>query len=269
MDKNDVHLKINMKLLFYLGAFRFRLKNPLYDVAYRGYSLFIKGYFVMFVITQYTELITMPDKDLFNVIAILAVSLLYTTTVWKMAICNGIFIQKLVQQLRAIEKRILLYNNRDIRHIYFEHAKKNYFCSWFLLYGTITSSLYYIRPIIEEKSRDPIYMNVTKNNVTLQYRVRPLPLGSWFPFNRYKYYYFCYFHQIFATMIGGSMVVLTGLLFVALMIFVIGQLKILQYSFKNASKLALNMSVSSSMSHDRAVRYTIGHCINTHKMIIR
>lgn len=269
MEQKDVHLKMNMKFMLYVGAYRFNFNNRLVNVAYRAYSTFIKSYFVMFVITEHLELITMPDKGLMNVISILAVSLIYSTGVWKMVICNGKSVRKLVKQLRDMETEFLSWKNKDLEDIYYKHVKDNYFCSWFLLIGNITSSLYYIKPSIDEKSTDLTYMNVTKNNYTEQYRIRLLPLQSWFPFNRYKYYYFSFGHQVFATIIGGTMVVLTDLLFVALMIFIIGQLKVLQYNFKNSKKLAQNVQIKRNISYDEAVRYTIHNCVNKHKIIIQ
>lgn len=271
MENNDIHLKINMKCMLFAGAFYFYFNNRLQNIVYQTYAWFVRAYFIIFIICQYTELFTMSDKNLFNVVSILAVSLLYTTTIWKLVVCNGKEIRRLVEKLRAIEMKILSYKNKDIEDIYFKYVSKNYACSWFLLMGTITSSLYYIRPIIEEKTIEPKFMNVTSgiNNVTVQYRIRSLPLSSWFPFNRYKYYFFCYFYQIIATLIGGTMVVLTGLLFVALMIFIIGQLKILQYNFRNAPKLAKTLKNNIGVSYNVALKHTIRNLIEQHKIIIK
>lgn len=255
--------------MFVLGAYRFEFHNKAIEVAYRIYSYIIKVYFITFVICEYIELLTMPNKDLFNIASILAVAFLYSTTIWRMLICNDKSMRKLLKQQSEIEKNILQCKNNTVKQIYFEHVKWNYHCTNFIYAGIVTVFLYYIRPTLEERSLESTYFNITKHHITTQYKIRPLPLSSWFPFNRYKYYYSCYAYHIIAAMIGGSMVVSTDLFFIAFMVFVIGQLKILQYLLKNASNLGISLQESTGTTYDIALRRTIRYCLYKHQLIIR
>lgn len=266
MGNEDIHLKINMKCMFVLGAYRFGFNNYVVDICYRIYSYIIKIYFVTFVICAYVELITTPDKSLFNINSILAVALIYSTTIWRMIVCNGKGFQKLIKQLRAIESALFSYKNKDVEDIYYVYARRNHVSSiGFIWVGVITVFLYHIRPIMEKMTSEPAYVNVIENNVTMRYKMSALPINSWFPFNRYKYYYLCYTYHIIALTIGGSMVVSTDLFFIALMIFVIGQLKILQYNFKNAITLGENIADA----HGRNLSYAIRYCVRQHQIIIK
>ncbi|KAI4471107.1 odorant receptor [Holotrichia oblita] len=258
-----------MRCMFVLGAYCFEFHNKAIEIVYRIYSFIIKVYFITFVICEYIELLTMPNKDLFNVASILAVAFLYSTTIWRMLICNGKSMRKLLKQQSEIEKNILQCKNNCLKQIYYEHVKWNYTCTNFIYAGIVTVFLYYIRPIMEERSSELRYLNITKNNITTQYKMRPLPLSSWFPFNRYNYYYPCYAYHIIAAMIGGSMVVSTDLFFIAFMVFVIGQLKILQYLFKNASKLGNALQESSGTTYNIALTRTVRYCIYKHQLIIK
>nr|QBB72994.1 odorant receptor [Protaetia brevitarsis] len=271
MDTNDIHLKINMKSLFVLGAFRFRFKCWLTDIAYRTYSYFIRTYFVTFIICEYIELITMPDKRLLSIVEILAVSLIYSTAAWRLKVYNSKSFNKLIRQLREVEHDIFSVNNTDLLKIYNEHVRTNSrICTGFMWIGVLTVIPYYIHPILQEASaNEATYMNVTHNNITKLLKIRPLPLSSWFPYNRYEYYYYSYAYHIVAAAIGASMVVLTDLLFVSIMIFLIGQLKTLQYHFKNAKKIAMVLKLNIGTTYNNSLNYTIKYGIRMHQFIIR
>lgn len=271
METHDIHLRINMKSLFVLGAFRFKFKFWLADIGYRAYSYFIRTYFVTFIIGEYIELLTMPDKTLLNIVGILAVSLLYSTAVWRLIICNSKSFKSLIRRLREVENDTFSINNADLVKIYNEQVEINSrICTGFIWIGVLTVFPYYIHPIIQQASaKEATYMNVTRNNITKVLRIRPLPLSSWFPFNRYEYYYYCYAYHIVAAAIGGSTVVTTDLMFVSVMTFLIGQLKTLQYHFKNAKKIATVLKANIGVSYDKSLIYTIKYGIRMHQSIIR
>lgn len=71
------------------------------------------------------------------------------------------------------------------------------------------------------------------------------------------------------SVMGGFLTGTTDIFYWALMIFAIGQIKILQYKFKNLGKHALALMDKSKMSSDEAVNHCMKKCIILHQIIIK
>nr|UTQ11396.1 odorant receptor 2 [Holotrichia oblita] len=266
----DYILKISLKCMYILGAYPDDFGYRLYNILYGIYSFIVTSYFITFIIFEYAELITVFKEDLYEDVAILSVSLLYTTTVWKVIVCNSKNFRKLIEQIREMETKILSNNNKDLKHIYDYYVKWNLKVNKYFIWVTIITVIpFYVSPILEQTSMESTYANQTKNNVTIMYLIKPLPADSWLPFNKYIYYYQAYVYYVIALVIGAGTTLSTDLVFVSMMVFGIGQIKIVQYIFKNTVALAKNLTKNANISYDDALTYTVKHCILMHQIIIR
>nr|XP_022917715.1 odorant receptor 49b-like [Onthophagus taurus] len=263
---NHIHLKINLQCMYVVGAYDLKFKNKFLSFIYnRIYSKLVVGYLMCFVITQYMEILTNLSYGPFYVVSILGVSLLYSDTICKALVCGGPKIMKLIDQIKETETRILSYENNDLKEIYYDHVKWNYKADRLLIWvGGITVLPFYVSPILIQISDDYV-----KEYDGDGYEMRPLPFITWFPFNRFQYYPIAYLYHMLAGMAGGSLTVSTDILFVGLMTFAIGQIKILQYSFRNSKRLAENLAKNAGIPLEEAIVITIGYCVRMHKIIIK
>lgn len=224
----DYHLKISLNCMYIFGVFPYNFRNELCSTIYHIYSFIIRSYFVTFVIFEYIELVTVFNENLYEDIAIMSISLLYTTTIWKIIVCNSDNFHKLIKQIRETETRIFSYSNENLKYIYNYYVKWNHKVDiYFLCVTVITLIPFYIGPILEQTSVESVYVDHTQNNKTVTYQIRSFPANSWLPFNKYDYYYIAYTYYVAALTIGGGTTVATDILFVSMMVFGIAQIKIL------------------------------------------
>lgn len=264
------HLKINITFLFVVGGMVIQTDSKIKNTLHLVYSYIIRLHFLIFIVAEYIELMYALKEDFYEVVAILGVAFLYSSSVFKLLSCNTKLVKKLIQQLKDSETEILYYYNNDLKNIYNYHRKWSYLINIGFICTTIITVLpFCISPVLTEMSLEPVYFNETKNNKTVQQRTRSLPLISWFPFDKYAYYYYCYTYDILVLFAGAGLTAACELLFVSLMIYVIGQIKILQYIFKNLNPLARNLSKNAKISYDRAIKYTVKYSIKMHQNVIQ
>lgn len=125
---------------------------------------------------------------------------------------------------------------------------------------------FFIFPVIELYVINPEAYK--PNNVT-EYPAKPLPFSSWFPFNKYKYYKTSYVLHIFFGLYGCFYTVCTDIFFYSLIIYDIGQMKILQYMLENFRDIAKNSASNKERNLESAIHEVLKKCAKEHQIAIR
>lgn len=99
--------------------------------------------------------------------------------------------------------------------------------------------------------------------------IKALPLSSWFPFDEQKYYVQTYWLQILDGCIGASFVTYTDIFTFSLIIFPLGQMRILNHMLSNFQKYASKVKEELDCSQEEASFVTFRECILQHKKIVR
>lgn len=260
--ENDLHLKICLRALATVGQWPLKFKTyKILNHLHFLYTILVSIYFIFFVITEYIEIANRMNENFLDILNNLSVSLLYTVTIYKVYIIRGSAMSKIVEQIRTIEKIILEGDDEEIKQIYLSHVSWNSKLSVrFIMITGITLLPFFVNPVIVLMTM-PDGLNDTMD--------KPLPFSSWFPFDRNYYYGWSYGMQVFAGMVGGYLTCDTDIFYWSLMIFAIGQMKILQYKFRNLSVHAQGFVDKGKMNKDEAVSHCVRKCILLHQMIIK
>ena len=246
----------------FLGVLPSTSTNIFCAFVHRVYSKLLFLYLVVFVLAQYTELFQILDEDLFEIVSNLAITLLYTSSIFKMLTCGSKPIENLTRQILSTEQQISKQSDCQIKRIYQFHVRWNYIADKLLLWiGLFTALPYFVNPIMEQVGE------IKTVNSTLG-DIKPLPFSSWFPFDRYKYYYWCYAYHTVAGVVGTCATVFTDIFFVGLMTFAIGQMKILQYRLENSKSIILQ-ELDEDIPLESSMKELIGACVMEHQVIIK
>lgn len=219
--------------------------------------------FNLFILSQFYELYKIRSDDFSKIVEILGVALLYTVVSVKCITGKTKSIADMLEQIQSTEDTLISSNKSDLIDIhmkYVSQVKKLVKFSKYVAIATIFP--YYFNPIIKEWQNPPVVFFDILNG-TAVYRPRPLPFRSWFPFDRYKYYYVSYGVHVWAVTVGTSYTLFCGFLFFSLIMFGIVQLKVLQKMIKNLSLL------KGSRKSEIALRRDVKKCVYFHQNIIR
>ncbi|KAJ8983701.1 hypothetical protein NQ317_009136, partial [Molorchus minor] len=118
----------------------------------------------------------------------------------------------------------------------------------------------------------PLYVGHTEhfNKVTNETTiVKVLPLSSWLPYNAQEHYLCTYLWQIFDGTIGASYVGCTDVFTFSLIIYPLGQIKMLIHILRNFHKYVGKTQNVLGVERDEASFLTMRECILKHKEIIR
>lgn len=260
-----IHLKINIISLLVAGIWPLQLKGPLkfLNKVHNIYSYFILTYFVLFEVTQYYQVSKIYDKDVYELSINLSQTLTYSLAIAKLTVCKSKSIVNLMHQIEINEKKILNGKNAQIKQIYLKNVNLNYFVNKLvLIIAYITVTTFYLNPVVKELLHPPKNVYSYVDNSTIVYTPRPLPFSSWFPFNKYKFYPVAYGIHIFTGIIGVTFIGSTDILFYGLMIYAVGQIKILQYCLENFKNFVKNKC-------DTEQKAFITDCVKHHLIIIK
>lgn len=253
-----------------IGIWPLDSTSGLLNASHKLYSFFVIFYFLTFVTAQWIEIFNIIGGNLFDLISNLSVSILYLATIIKYFICKSDNTRRLVRHIHKTEANVFEEGDSEIVGIYNEHVKLNHRVDRLLLWtGVFTILPFYVTPVILERQNPPDALYDVIDNGTVVYRARPLPLSSWFPFDRYKYYSVAYFYHIVAGMVGTAFTAVTDIMFYGLIIFGIGQIKILQHRLRFFAEYAEEYkSNRNCCSDEEAHTVVIWKCIAKHKEII-
>lgn len=265
------HLKINMISLTALGVWKlkFNENQRVLKMAYTIYGFTVQSYFALFTLSQLIQLFYIfvgGDVDIDEILDNTSVSLLYSVVVVKMLICNSKGAVKLINQIKNIEEKLYRFNEKEHIEIFKEHMKYNYFIdNFFLIFGVFTITPFFLTPVIKIYNNPEAYQ---PTNVTM-YPEKPLPFSSWFPFDKFKHYHLAYGMQMVAGTYGCNYVVCTDIFFFALMIFAMGQAKIMREMVKNFRKKAVEEAKGTSEEEtEKALVRVVRDCVVEHKVLI-
>lgn len=122
---------------------------------------------------------------------------------------------------------------------------------------------YFTHPLTVE---DIVKFNEATNETTV---IKPLPMSSWFPYDPQERYLLSYLWHILDGMVGASYVMYTDAFTFSLIIFPLGQIRILIHVLSNFPKYVLKVKERIECSRDEASFVTLRECILKHKEIIR
>lgn len=257
---NYMYLKEILNRMTFVGIWKPSV-NYSYSILYNVYSKIALFYFITFISTQITEIYYIRDGN--ELMENLALTLLYITTLGKILVSKSNKIKILVKDIWHFERKI--FKNEYRNHNSFEKDKRNIYTKYVCYFhqinvflsgvGVTTTFPFFIRPVVE------IYF-AQRHNVSLNHQ-KPLPLSSWFPFDKNKYYYTSYTIQVIAVSYAATSIVLTDGFLLGLMIFVKGRIKIFQQQVRNVRKY-----VEESAENITETKFIRG-CCTEHQRIIK
>lgn len=261
------HLRLGFLFSAVCGALPKRLIHSGLRPIYSVYQIIANAYFTIFVVTQVIQLYYIPLENYQEILDNAGVSLLYIIGIIKLYSCKG---EKAVRLIKTIqETEISLTTKEQIGDrvtIYNKHIQHNNNVSVFFIGLTAaTIAAFWTYPGLTE------YMKYAENitiNDTTEYVVRALPFSSWFPFNKYKHYYLSYALQVIAGYYGASYVTCSDLFFFGLMIYCLGQVRMLKDSFRHFKQVS-SFATNEKHFDEEAVFDNLRKCIIQHQQIIQ
>ncbi|CAH0559342.1 unnamed protein product [Brassicogethes aeneus] len=158
--------------------------------------------------------------------------------------------------------------DEDVIKIYKDHAKLSQNLNlFFMAVGYLTTIPFYVIPMYAEKQHPELY---TPNNVTGKIdNQRPLPFSSWYPYDTNDHYVETFAWQIFTGPVIEGFVVYTDSYLYSLMVFAVGQMKILQHILGNFKLYSKKFQERLNVNEERASQVAIKSCILFHQEIIQ
>lgn len=234
-DQKDTLLAKNISALNYIGMWP--PKNKKYRWLYSIYSKLVLTWFVTFTTSEFIEMKNIYH-DFKELTVNAGVSLLYGVQIAKVYIVlfRRKKVEGLVNVIRKTENEILSTDDEDLKKILHSYVAQNvnvYVRFGYLVLGTIVA--FFINPLMQywflPQEEVPI-----GNDTSAGINKLPLIFSSWFPFNKYdppSHYFYAFGFQFVSGTIGATYVGTWDILIFGLMIFGIGQFRILQYYLKN------------------------------------
>lgn len=258
--KSDPLLFRNLKAMSIIGMWP--PENKKYQKFYNIYSKLIFIGFCCFTTSQFVEIYYVHD-DFKELTSNAGVSLLYAVAIFKVyiAIFKHKKIKLLTNHIRDSEIEILK-ENTNVKNILNDYIKQNWGVTkkfWLLTFWTILG--FFVSPTIESILIGPQEI-VSKNGTGTGRFKRPLVFSSFFPFDKYTpgFYQLAYGLQTISGTIGASYLGIWDTFIVALMIYAIGQFRILQYNIRN---------IYSNDFKEEVVNNNFEECVKHHCIIIK
>lgn len=254
--------------------------NKKLSFIYNVYSKFIFVWFICFTTSQYIQM-KFIYNDFKELTSNAGVSLLYSVGIAKVYI---VLFQKrrfvsLVNTVRTTELEILESKDAKLKQILKDYILQNWGVSkkfWLLTFWTIMC--FFVSPSLEAWLLPPQEILFANGTATGRFK-KPLIFSSWFPFDKYidmKHYMLAYALQTISGTIGASYLGIWDTFIVALMIFAIGQFRILHYYFRNIYPYAGDNNNYTDSENKMKTDLTVEEinnnfvkCVKHHNMIIQ
>lgn len=276
--QEDPLLLRNLKALSIIGMWP--PKDSKFTSIYNVYSKVVFIWFCCFTTSQFIEMYYVYD-DFKELTSNAGVSLLYAVAIYKVyiALFKKEKIIELVNTIRQTEHKILQMRNNKLKEIMRDYIYQNWGISKkFSLLTFWTIMGFFVRPAIESILIEPQEILLPNGTATGNFK-HPLVFSSWFPFDKYddQYYYVAYGLQTISGTIGASYVCIWDTFIVALMIFAIGQFRVLQcllreiYPTYDFNKMIIEEDIDeeSYMTDEIIVYKRFVECIKHHNMILK
>lgn len=246
------YLALNKTALLIFGSWplNFESQSAHLRLLYRVYEIFCKiwlAYVTIFVTTQWIQMYSIPFTNLEEIVQNISTNLVYSIGIYQLAVCKQKKAAHIITNIYEMEREVLESNHCKHLEIYQYYTKLIHtVCKYFVIMSAFTVSLIVFLPLVE-------MLLMTESQTRL-------PLSSWFPFDKNSHYAVAYVLQGIGGYSGCAFVVVSDIFIFAIMIFAIGQFKILQQQiihFKDGN--------NSEIKEINALRI----CINKHKLIIK
>lgn len=266
MDTN-IHLKVTVQNLMFVGFWPIEFKCKIITFFYKLYCFVTISVFVIFVFSQFIEIYMVLGKSLEELSGLMAINFLYTLGLVKIWVVGNPTVKTLIKKIQITEQNIVKDDNEEIKKIFMEHVTTAYLANRLMIsLGVVCFFMFILTPSFEELT-SPLYSYIeVVDNDTVVYLPRPLPLISWFPFDRYKYYYTSFSWHVIAAIFNTTYIVGCNNMFFALMIFSVGQIKILKQYIVTLTK---STSKVANLTFDEIVADNITKIIVYHRSIIQ
>lgn len=114
---------------------------------------------------------------------------------------------------------------------------------------------------------DAIEIFDVEMNTTIYFK--PLPISAWFPYDEQKYYKQSLCWQIMDGVVGSNFVSCTDVFTFSLIVYPIGQMRILNHLFCNIEQYAKKVQREQNCSFEDSTLIVLRNCLEHHKNIIR
>lgn len=228
MDEDINFLKMVKALMMLSGIWRLPLKKKSLQILYDKYSVIFQCYFYVFVLSMVIEIAIIWNYSMDMVVECLSILILCSIMTIKIALCQTGTIKELFRFILKKEDELKKSFDEEAKHIYVKFQNVTFFISKVVTIHTSTSvSFLFLTKYL-------LYLDMEKHqtfpNVTLF--KKPLPYMTWLPFNSDEHYVSAFTLHLIAGCIGGIYNCATTIFYLTSMIFICGQLKILQHRIK-------------------------------------
>lgn len=250
-----VFIKSNLKALSISGLWDYwNLTSPIKIKVFKYYGIIISLYYMCHFVTVFTEMVSViTDIPMFMENA--TITLLSCMTLVK----NGTLLfrkkklEHILNEMRQAEKLSLKKNKRQVE-IFYDSANQAKLFSrayWIMCFLMLVGFLV-------ERPMEYVLMGPEE---MYHYKVRML-FSAWFPFDEFQYmkYFLAYGFQISIGCLGDYFIAVTDSFFIALMIFSIGQFKIIQDEIRNLDEFESHNEDLLYDFYDEVKNIVVHHC---------
>ncbi|XP_023309827.1 odorant receptor Or2-like [Anoplophora glabripennis] len=264
--KNE-HLKITMYISAVLGVWPFIFEDkPVLRKIYDVYSKCIFCYYLLYVLAAIIQLfIIVTDEvlDVDEIVANLCITLLNFVAILRVKAIKTERVKNIIQNVFKLEEKMMNSGNDEIIEIYNRHARQNQTCNKiFLVNLYLVDILYFIHPLYVE---DTIKYYPNRNETVV---IKALPLSTWYPFDQQKHYVLTYLWEEMDVFMATTFIGCSDIFAFSLIIFGVGQIKILKLILSNFQEFAMNIKDQLHCSQEEASYITLRECILKHQEII-
>uniref|UniRef100_A0A310S6K7 Odorant receptor n=1 Tax=Chrysomela lapponica TaxID=153811 RepID=A0A310S6K7_CHRLA len=240
--------------------------NDFLNRIYKIYSIFI--FTVAVCVTYCTDfklfsLVTDEVLFLDEAVENLCISCLHTMILIRAHRLKSKSVTKIVRRILTIEEEIYKSEDEAIIRIYNSYASQSRLSNMFYIIIVYLATLFYI---IHPVFLGDIVKYYPSKNLTVY--ERPLPLKTWFPFEKQNHYVLSYVLEVCGGCVVATFVIFVDIFNFSIIIFPLGQIQILKYTLQNFNTYASRLQSREDCSRDRASFLTLRGCILKHKDII-
>ncbi|KAJ8909852.1 hypothetical protein NQ315_013338 [Exocentrus adspersus] len=253
---DHIHMKFAKTLMTILGIWPVKLtgwKMILYNTYF--YTSYV--YYILYDISQ-GAMVFIEKGDFLETAGNLGVLIVYVINIYKVYLCRSVAIRDIIREIEIKESLILKSNDEMIKKIYYSHVNSALLSArYYVCLGSVGISLYFISPIVN---------NLIEKTTENKYLI----FNSWFPFDSDKHYVYAYLIQFFGGFYGYAYIVYAGAFFFGILTYCVGQIKILQHTFRNINKyIAQRARKDDGLTQKQSQEMFVKLCIREHQHIIR
>ncbi|XP_049820026.1 odorant receptor 85f-like [Aethina tumida] len=222
-------LKMLKRLMMISGIWRLPLETKSLQGLYDKYSIVFQCYFYLFVLSLGVATIIVWNISMDMVVENLGVLILCVIMIIKIGICQTDTIKSLLRHVFKKEEELKASDDEESKQIYIRYQNVAFVITRIIVIHTISVGVSLLL------TKYLFYWNMEKNqsypNVTL-YRKKPLPYITWLPFDSDQHFITAFVLHSISAFMGVNYNSVTAIFFLSVMIFICGQLAILQHKIR-------------------------------------